>query len=115
MQRQPGVAREHERLETRLQLEFVGETGAPGEFNEGGAAREEHVLAVVDFDAVDFERCRAAAEQAAAFEELDVGAELLQFHRGSETGKAGSDDGYALESHDFTMTASFSVGASAAR
>lgn len=73
------------------------------------------MLTVVDFDAVDLERRRASAEQAAAFEELDVRAELFEFYRGGEAGEAGSDDGYALESHDFTMTRSFSVGARAAR
>ena len=73
------------------------------------------MLTVVDFDAVDFERRRPAAEQAAAFEELDVRAGLFEFYRRGETGEPGSDDGYALESHDFTMTLSFSVGASAAR
>ena len=109
------VASQDERLEPRLQLELVGKAGAASKFDERGAARKEHVLTVVDFDAVDFERRRTATEQAAAFEELDVRAELLQFNRGGETGEAGSDHGYALESHDFTITRSFSVGARAAR
>lgn len=109
------VAGENERFETRLQFEFIGETGTAREFDECGATGEEHVLTVVDFNAVDFERRRTAAKQTAAFEELDVRAELFEFYRGCESGEARSDDGYALESHDFTMTRSFSVGASAAR
>ncbi len=90
--------------------------GAVDEIDELGAARQKHVLTVVDFDAVDFERGRAAAEQAAAFEELDVRRRArpnpppLPAPRGRLRRRL-----CAAESHDFTMTRSFSVFASAAR
>ena len=73
------------------------------------------MLPVIHFDAVDFKRGRAPAQQAAAFEELDVRAELFEFHRRREAGQPGTNYRYPLESHDFTITRSFSVGASAAR
>ena len=71
------VAIENERVEARLQVKFPLEAGAAGERQELGATREEDVLAVVNFDAVNFERRRAAAEQPATFEELDPMAELF--------------------------------------
>ncbi len=73
------------------------------------------MLAVVDFVAVDFERRRAAAEQPAAFEQLDAGAGVFEIERGGESGEAGADDRYALLSHERTTTRSFSVFESAAR
>jgi hypothetical protein len=51
---------------------------APSEADELLAASKEDVLPVVDFNAIDLERRRAAAKQAASLEELDAGSALLQ-------------------------------------
>jgi hypothetical protein len=99
----------------RLQLEPVGKAGALRELQKLRAACQENVLPVIDFDAVDDERRGSPAQQAAAFEELDVRAELFEFNRRGQAREARTDDGYPLDSHDFTITRSFSVGASAAR
>ena len=88
---------------------------APGEVDEPIAAGKKDVLPVVNFDAADLERRCAAAEQAAALEELDASAGIFQVERRGESGESASDDRYALESHDRTTTRSFSVFESAAR
>ena len=66
------LAREDARVEAILQTEVVLHADAPRERDELGAAREEYMLAVIDFDAVDFERGGAAAEQTAPLEKLDA-------------------------------------------
>jgi len=110
------VARQDERVEAILQVQVLVHPDAPCERNELGAAREEDVLPVVDFVPVDFERGRAAAEEAAALEEFDVGTSFFQFEGGGQTRESGADHGYPLLlSHDLTTTRSFSVFESAAR
>ena len=110
------VARENARVEAILQVQLVLHSDALREADELRAAGKKDVLAVVDFDAVDLERRRAAAEQAAALEELDVRAGILQVERRrSRPARPRSDDRYALDSHDRTTTRSFSVFESAAR
>ena len=73
------------------------------------------MLAVVDLDAVDLKRRRAAAEKPAAFEELDPKPGIFQVEGRRKSGEPGSDDRYALDSHDLTTTRSFSLLESAAR
>ena len=79
------------------------------------AARQEDVLAVVDFHAVDLERGGPAAQDTAALEKLDVRSGRFELKSRCETGEAASDDRYALDSQDRTTTTSFSVLESAAR
>jgi hypothetical protein len=62
------------------------------------------VLSVIHLDAVDFERGGAAAEEATAFEELDVFTGLLEIECRGEAGEAAANDRYALDSHERTTT-----------
>ena len=71
------VARENRSLEALLQMQLSFHTDAPGESDKLVAAGQEDVLAVVDFDAVDLKRRRAAAKKPAAFEELDAKPGIL--------------------------------------
>ena len=78
-----------------VQWILLFDADAPIEADEIGAAAEEHVLAVVD-DFVDAGMqvggC-AAAEIAAAFDELDAVAGFGEGAGGTHTGDAAADDG----------------------
>ena len=96
-------------------MELLGHSDGPREIDKLGAARQENVLAVVDFHAIDLEGGGPPAEDAASLEELDVRSGALECKARGETGEPASDDCYALDSQDRTTTMSFSVLESAAR
>lgn len=93
----------------------IGHPDGLREIDKLRAARQEDVLAVVDFHAVDFEGGGPPAEDAASLEKLDVRSGRLERKARCETGEAASYDRYALDSQDRTTTMSFSVLESAAR
>ncbi len=62
------VARKDRCVEALLQMQPVAHADALREGDELGAARQEHVLSVVDLFALDLERGGAAAEDPAALE-----------------------------------------------
>ena len=110
------VPRQNQRVETLLHVQVTFHSDPPRESDELGAAGQKHVLPVVDFASVDFERRRAAAEQPAALEKLDARAGILQFQSGGQSRQTRADDRYPLLlSHDLTTTRNFSVFDSAAR
>lgn len=109
------VTRENSSIETFLQVHLAVHADPLRETNELGAAREENMLPVIDFHSVDLKRRSAAADKAAALEELHVRAGVLEMKSCRQTGEPRADDRYALESHERTTTRNFSVLESAAR
>ena len=85
------------------------------EVDEFRAARQEHVLPVIHFMAVDFERRRAAAEKPAALEDVDDPSLIFEIDGGSESRETCADDRYPTRSHDPIITRSFSVRVKRAR
>jgi len=98
------VAREYSRVEALLKAKFVLHADAPREAQELGAASQEDVLTVVHLDTVYLKRSSAAAEQAAALEELDVFTGFFEIQRGREPRQPAPYDGYALDSQERTTT-----------
>ena len=98
------VASEYSRIEAFLQAQLVLHADALREAHELGAAGQEHVLSVINLDAVYLERSSAAAQETAALEELDLFSGCLEIERRRETGEPGADDRYALDSHERTTT-----------
>jgi hypothetical protein len=94
------VARENARVEAILQAQLVLHANASGKADELIAAGQKDVLTVIDLNAVDLERGRAAAEQTASFEELDVSSGVLQPQGCRKTGDPSAHHRYAFESHD---------------
>ena len=109
------AAREDRCVETRLQVKLVPHSDCLREIDKLRAARQEDVLAVVDFHAVDLEGGGPTAQDAASLEKFDVRSGRRERKARGETREAASDDRYALDSQERTTTMSFSVLESAAR
>jgi len=109
------ASREDRRVETCLQVKLVAHSDGLREIDKLRAARQEDVLAVVNFHAVDLEGGGPPTQDTASLEKLDVRSGRLERKACGETGEAASDDRYALDSQDRTTTMSFSVLESAAR
>lgn len=73
------------------------------------------MLSVVDFVPVDFKRRCSSAEEAPPFIDLYDIARVFEIEAGRESCEARADNCYALRSHDFTKTPSFSERVSDAR
>jgi hypothetical protein len=96
-------------------VKLIAHSDGLREIDKLRAARQEDVLPIVDFHAVDFEGGGPPAQDAAPLEKLDVRSGRLERKARRETGEAASYDRYALDSQDRTTTMSFSVLESAAR
>src|SRR6516165_4557121 len=109
------LPRQHENIELVLQVQVAVHPHPAGKADELCVAGQKDMLAVVHLESVDLKRRRPSSEEAAAFEELNGAAHLLEFHRGGEAGDPRAHDVYAKVSHAWRATRSFSAFESEAR
>src|SRR5579872_946037 len=101
-------------LESGLDVEGVAvgftadrEPDLTEKLDELAAAGEEHVLAVINLDPVDFEGRCLSTGQPRPLEDLYRQSAALQLDRGCQPGQPGADNRYTALSHEPNMTLSF--------
>ena len=109
------AARVHRNVEAILEVKRVLQSRPLDEADEFRAARQVHVLSVIDDAPVNLKRGRASSEQPASFEEMHFASALLEIRGRSEPRQAAAGDCYPGRSHDATTTRNFSPFESAAR
>ncbi len=90
---------EHRDAQSRLQGDELGRVEPIQQARVRGAAAQEHVLAVVEVQAVAGERVDGAAEAPARLEQDDLAPRLGALQRGGDPRQSASHDGYADPGH----------------